>query len=209
MAIIMPKKRPTHFLSLPLYSNATLKEFQTHISNFPIPGLKLHNFTKPETFHITLGVLHLPNLDYLFSASMALQNFKLKFSSPFNLLLKFSGLGVFGEPQSARVLKLGLQNTESKFMLESFHAELMHELVKSGACTYRDLASQRVNFCPFEFSYHLTLAKTKFNKRFDATWILENYEDAQLGYFEVNRIQLCRMDRKRSKHYPVEYEVFI
>eukprot|EP00049_Salpingoeca_infusionum_P008373 m.136413 g.136413 ORF g.136413 m.136413 type:complete len:457 (+) comp13996_c0_seq1:166-1536(+) len=215
--MLIRDSRLTHFVCLPLASDATVRALETFQQELlqVVEGVNCTIFMPPKGFHVTVTCLKLltqRDVDRAVEViSTAVQDYAALLNGDKQVLLR--GLGSFGVDK-------GKRKTKVVFMEPSLDPSLGGDLqgfvdgIKDAVCRSGLPSIGKLNEA---VRLHATVMNSKYMKvdgrkprrqpLFDATTLLQQYDHHDLGVSPIDEIQLCEMARNPDGSYVVEARI--
>lgn len=202
------KIKVTHFISIPLVSQSTtdnLEWFKAEILKDPPAGVTASTFQVPHKLHLTLSVFTLLDGKELIVAKQAFhQCCEDIVSKLFPKIKKYQivvqGLGIMNdEPSSVSVL---FGNAHMENPIENENLQKMVDRIAK-YCHKTELAPRQKK----RVKLHVSLMNIKFRgeeeskEKFDASKILEKYENFYLGTVNFDSVHLSIVGSAEEKYY--------
>ena len=220
----------THFISIPLDMSSLLESTTSLVSglkdDFVSESSRVHSsiFQRPEKLHLTVVMLRLYGDDDIKKATETLkkcskfveENFSGS-TSDFDCRIHIKGMQIMNDdPSRVNVLYLGIERDVFSEKLLQLIDYCSQQFVLVGLCTSKETENNR--------KLHATLMNTKWRKdftepdpvddddellarrpdarlTFDATEILNKYENIDLGHHKLMRLEVSTMQEKGETGY--------
>ncbi|KAF0524791.1 AKAP7 25 RNA ligase-like domain-containing protein [Gigaspora margarita] len=197
------KLQPTHFISLPLTDlllQQKVADFQSGIASLAIPNIDKTIFIRPNSLHLTMGVLNLHMKEDIEGAVQLLKSLSAEIYDLVgtrSVVAKLLGIAIMeNNPEKANVLYAKVEESEERDVIIKIAEFLTTKFTEAGYMKKENRP----------FKLHATLINTshrkfadkdkhKRNNRipFSAIQILNKYADFEYGTSRIEKIHISKI----------------